>query len=591
MASLTLGQHADQQLFLQKLTSNEKKKIFRKSSSDMKSRRSAVATESKVGKVAAAVSGPSASLNHSHLAGHRGATENGVGTSHVVDHVQQPRSTQGAVADGNIYTVGSSKRGDLRATLTVAVDTSLTPQNKSRKDGENGKAKKLKRSPDRSNGDTSCAQVCSPVEGCQEISVKDTRASKSNGSANGHMHFHRPGGKRSSQITVHQNLDFRSLSDESGGWHHGDRMPVLTQGRSGVVKMMRTDPPRREAWSIFSQEDPRVKPEKGEGHLFTSRSVTQDWCDACNRQVDDEALKCQRPHHGVSLAVTLQATGSPVRRSLPPCLFSSAPLKPTPRRVACAHWAVPPVRDERTGWESGLVTAGESGSFPRTAVCTATRDSRVPRETPPDFPSVARSRSVDTGGTADAGCRAREGSERAERTCRDRGPLPHRSASASGSGPGVGAGPERGNDAGPAQIAAGAPRCPASGMTPERRAEASATACFGQVSRRLGRLFRRLPKSRSWSEGLRLVRRSSSSSSLVFSDCSYTCHLECERLVQLDCNQRDKQSEDTSALTPQDKAGPGGSSSSLRAPPWAAITLLSGRAKPPERVHFLIGGV
>lgn len=67
------------------------------------------------------------------------------------------------------------------------------------------------------------------------------------------------------------------------------------------------------------------------------------------------------------------------------------------------------------------------------------------------------------------------------------------------------------------------------------------SACFGQVSRRLGRLLKRLPKSRSWSDSLRILRRSSSNGSLLTtSDCSYTCHLECESQVQVDCNQRDR---------------------------------------------------
>ncbi|XP_076611610.1 ras association domain-containing protein 5 isoform X2 [Chaetodon auriga] len=74
------------------------------------------------------------------------------------------------------------------------------------------------------------------------------------------------------------------------------------------------------------------------------------------------------------------------------------------------------------------------------------------------------------------------------------------------------------------------------------------SACFGQVSRRLGRLLKRLPKSRSWSDSLRILRRSSSNGSLLTtSDCSYTCHLECEREVQLDCNQRDREPEETPA--------------------------------------------
>lgn len=41
------------------------------------------------------------------------------------------------------------------------------------------------------------------------------------------------------------------------------------------------------------------------------------------------------------------------------------------------------------------------------------------------------------------------------------------------------------------------------------------SACFGQVSRRLGRFLKRLPKSRSWSESLRILRRSSSNGSLI----------------------------------------------------------------------------
>ncbi|XP_054640820.1 ras association domain-containing protein 5 isoform X2 [Dunckerocampus dactyliophorus] len=72
------------------------------------------------------------------------------------------------------------------------------------------------------------------------------------------------------------------------------------------------------------------------------------------------------------------------------------------------------------------------------------------------------------------------------------------------------------------------------------------SACFGQVSKRLGRLLKRLPKSRSWSDGLRILRRSASNGSLLpTSDCTYTCHLECERQVQLDCNQTAKEAEET----------------------------------------------
>lgn len=68
----------------------------------------------------------------------------------------------------------------------------------------------------------------------------------------------------------------------------------LTQGRTGVVRLARSDPPRREAWSIFpGGTDPRMMAERGEGHRFEAKPVKQDWCDACNRQITAQALKCQ----------------------------------------------------------------------------------------------------------------------------------------------------------------------------------------------------------------------------------------------------------------------------------------------------------
>ncbi|XP_034143023.1 collagen alpha-1(II) chain-like [Esox lucius] len=51
----------------------------------------------------------------------------------------------------------------------------------------------------------------------------------------------------------------------------------------------------------------------------------------------------------------------------------------------------------------------------------------------------------------------------------------------------------------------------------ESGVEDGGSACFGQVSRRLGRLLRRLPKSRSWTDGLRILRRTSSNGSLITS--------------------------------------------------------------------------
>lgn len=80
------------------------------------------------------------------------------------------------------------------------------------------------------------------------------------------------------------------VQDES----HGLPLERLTQGKTGVVRLARTEPPRREAWSIFPCGiDPRMKAETGEGHRFEAKPVTQDWCDACSRQINAQALKCQ----------------------------------------------------------------------------------------------------------------------------------------------------------------------------------------------------------------------------------------------------------------------------------------------------------
>uniref|UniRef100_A0A3B5A341 Ras association domain family member 5 n=1 Tax=Stegastes partitus TaxID=144197 RepID=A0A3B5A341_9TELE len=92
----------------------------------------------------------------------------------------------------------------------------------------------------------------------------------------------------------------RRRSRNGDGGHRGISASVsvplerLTQGRTGVVKLARTEPHRREAWSIFPQGmDPRVRTERGEGHRFEDKPVTQDWCDACSRQITAQALKCQ----------------------------------------------------------------------------------------------------------------------------------------------------------------------------------------------------------------------------------------------------------------------------------------------------------
>ncbi|KAG6935510.1 Ras association domain family member 5 [Chelydra serpentina] len=67
--------------------------------------------------------------------------------------------------------------------------------------------------------------------------------------------------------------------------------------------------------------------------------------------------------------------------------------------------------------------------------------------------------------------------------------------------------------------------------------KAEAAACFGVVTKRIRKIFRHFPKSKSWSEGLHLLRRPSREIFLV-KDCKYTCHQECRSLIQLDCSQQ-----------------------------------------------------
>lgn len=85
---------------------------------------------------------------------------------------------------------------------------------------------------------------------------------------------------------------------ESGGGGGGVPLERVTQRSTGVVRLARPEPPRREAWSIFptrgvSTVDPRMKAERGEGHRFEAKPVTQDWCDACSKQITAQGLKCQ----------------------------------------------------------------------------------------------------------------------------------------------------------------------------------------------------------------------------------------------------------------------------------------------------------
>ncbi|XP_075999614.1 uncharacterized protein LOC142992933, partial [Genypterus blacodes] len=113
-------------------------------------------------------------------------------------------------------------------------------------------------------------------------------ASVANGHKRAHPHRDRPHGSRDSRCS-----DTGQHSISSGDTS-GLPLERLTQGRTGVVRLARAETPRREAWSIFPQGlDPRVRTERGEGHRFAPRPVTQDWCDVCSRQITAQTLKCQ----------------------------------------------------------------------------------------------------------------------------------------------------------------------------------------------------------------------------------------------------------------------------------------------------------
>ncbi|CAL8379616.1 unnamed protein product [Boreogadus saida] len=334
--------------------------------------------------------------------------------------------------------------------------------------------------------------------------------------ANGHTGAHSDvlHGKRASPgsgISSSSNNNGVSMGSPDG--EAGGRLPVerLTQGRTGVVRFARPEPQRREAWTIFTPEtqgDPRVKAERGEGHRFDSRTVTQDWCDVCNCQISARAaLKCQKTGGGVSGAGV--AGGA----------------------------------RERQG-AGGVRGGGGGGGGPEGAGGggVAEREARGPlvRSGAP----VAEWLRWDGGGGGHWGG-WRWGSPQRDKGCRtterraSEGVYAHRTLPSPGwwhralwpeqigpltAGHGIAEAGERGD--GPGEEA-GLPGAVPSILhqvsvcleevrgDPEGEDGAVGGACFGQVSRRLGRLLKRLPKSRSWGDGLRMLRRTSSNGSLI----------------------------------------------------------------------------
>lgn len=144
------------------------------------------------------------------------------------------------------------------------------------------------------------AAQCAPACACNDAAQAQTRsytdAQNANTNNNGIFRSH----PRSSSAKYANDLStrsggktrvkHRSLSVDTDALE-GIQLERLTQCRRGVVRLMRTEQPRKQAWLIFDQDE--GKKEKGEGHLFAPCRIKQDWCDACNRQIQSAARRCE----------------------------------------------------------------------------------------------------------------------------------------------------------------------------------------------------------------------------------------------------------------------------------------------------------
>lgn len=294
MASVSVvGQHpgphrldSEPQLFFHKLTASGKKKITRISSLEMMFRKSSVKGESRSVKTrgeSTVSAAPVESLNHSLSPGQQGETTGtgggksgeGCGTQPA----QTPRSPdRDREEEGMDCDTSSSERG-------CTVRTSAGTQ-------ERGKT--IQSSDYNSNIKCDSNQNTGGRRGVSVKTVTNVMSSvpATNGHSGAHSHRDLTKGRRASQGSTGQSSV--PPGSVTGGETGGLPLDRLTQGKTGVVRLARTESHRREAWSIFPQEeDPRVQTERGEGHRFEPKPFTQDWCDACSRQISAQALKCQ----------------------------------------------------------------------------------------------------------------------------------------------------------------------------------------------------------------------------------------------------------------------------------------------------------
>lgn len=135
---------------------------------------------------------------------------------------------------------------------------------------------------------------CSIIQEAKQNAGSRRRSSPSGSRRRSHRHRDSRRARRSSRTGDAGPQSVSSAAGRAPGESDGLPLERLTQGRTGVVKLARTEPHRIEAWSIFPREmDPRVRTEKGEGHRFQTQPVNQDWCDVCSREISAQVVKCQ----------------------------------------------------------------------------------------------------------------------------------------------------------------------------------------------------------------------------------------------------------------------------------------------------------
>ncbi|KAK1799580.1 hypothetical protein P4O66_000459 [Electrophorus voltai] len=382
--------------------------------------------------------------------------------------------------------------------------------------------------------------------------------------------------------------------------YHGDvleglHLDRLTRGKTGVVKLIRNERPRREVWSIFIQDDPRVKKEHGQGHLFAPVKALVDWCDACSLRIESEALRCKSNLVGHFCTVTQNGLMAAVGVHL---ILEAR----TACYLRCPHFPLLPDGQWKTVFEvvawlpllrRGPDPPGPAFTLPPSSGCGALRwwthrsdwrrqpnahrhgdgggagKPRAARQPGPcgelDLGPVGVELGSYTAAGADSGARdeGSGGGSRGRGVLRSGVPPLWQALPPSAQVPvvvggpapapedqqqwgsravrlygtrtlGQAAGPGRGREKHPEMTMTQEETEPGAGRRVERGSSKSATS---PSRNRCGKML--VEKTG------RAERRNN-----ISRNCSYTCHLHCEGLVRLDCHQGESQTEGTPTIAP-----------------------------------------